>query len=745
MLTAEQRRRGRAHLLWFGFFNSLSFTLLTGNMISLYLLRLGASNSLIGVIASFSYVAFFMLFVGRALVPRVGVIRLFAWAWLYRYILFIPVLVAPVFLLHQTSVQGSPSYGSPSVVFFMVGAGVLGFHIARGIGLVANTPMFSGFAGPSERGRFLSHFLMIGSVAYLVTGLLVAFLLGERAEIGRYVLFMGAGVGAGIVATGLLFSTPELEDERAGARRPIMPIVQAMVARPQMRLFFTTFLLAAVASGVGRSFLVVFAKQAHGYTDRMAYLMVTVGSVGNFLAGYLGSVLLDRLGARPLIIFSLLAYITSLLLAVVLPVTGSVAVVVAMGMIFFLGTLGYSGNDNSFQAYFFGVTTQDDRLNLGIIFYMVLGLGGTFGSFIGGFVLDGLMAVMPPSWAFRFFFLAVAGLAGFALFRAIRFESLGAETFRGTMEVIFSPRDLHTVGLLNRLSRTREAEEEQSTIRTLGHSRSRRALIEVIDRLDSPSYAVRQEALEALAAMPYTPAVEAALIEHLSAALHTTAFMAVRILGLRGGPGAVDAVREAIHSEDRLLAERAVVAYARLAGKDAVPELREQLNAPDTPRHLLHVAVAVQAVGGPEELTLLLQQLTRKRLPDYVVDEVLFAAAHISGIHHRFYPLYSAYIREKSLASREELRDEMYALIEEKDLTGQPATGQPATDRRGARLKAAVQSLLIGDGHSENRRTRDALEQLTAPPELLAEPLRALTSVLPVRGRVVFFYICSAM
>jgi len=720
MLTAEQRGRGRHRLLWFGFFNSLSFILLTGNIISLYLLRLGASNALIGVIASFSYVAFFMLFVGRALVPRVGVIRLFAWAWLFRYIVFIPVLLAPVFLLNH----------SAQAVYLLVGTGVLGFHVARGVGLVANTPLFSGFAGSAERGRFLSQFLMVGSTAHVTMGVLVAFLLGDHAGIGRYVLFLAAGVAAGIVATGVLFGIPELEEERESARRPIGPIIREMLAQGEMRRYFLAFFLVAITAGIGRSFFIVYAKQAQGYTDRLAFLMVTLGSVGNFLSGYLGSVLLDRLGARPLILFSLVTYIASLLLAVFLPVSGSIALVGIMGILFFAATLGYTGTENSFQAYFFGMTNRDDRLNLGIVFYLILGFGGLIGSFSGGFILDALGTVLEPAPAFRLFFFVVAGIAAVALVRAWGLPSLGAETFRGTMEVIFSPRDLRTVGLLNRLSRTRGVEEEQTALRTLAHSHSPRALGEVLGRLESPSYAIRQEALEALASLPYTPEVEWALVQHLDQALHTTAFMAVRILGLRGGPDAVDAVRQAVYSEDRLLAERAVVALARLAGKGALPVLREQLALQDSPRFLLHVAVAVQIAGGPDELPPLLEQLGRRRLPDYVVDEILFAAAHIQGIFDTFYPLYSAYIRERTPAPRKALRDEVGALITEH-----------ADGVRAERLGTAAEQLLIGDPSTESRRVHRALDQLLRPEPLLEEPFRSLTDLLPVRGRVVFFYI----
>lgn len=725
MLSAEQRRRGRSRLLWFGVFNSLSFTLLTGNLISLYLLRLGASIGMIGVIASFSYVAFFFLIVGRPLVPRFGVIRLFAWAWLYRYIAFIPVLVAPVFLLN----------GSPTAVFLLVGAGVFGFHTFRGIGVVANAPLFSGFAGITDRGRFLSHFQMIASLVSIIVGVAVAYLLGTQAAIGRYVLFLGAGVGAGIIATGLLFAIPELEEERESAKRPLLPVIREMLGRPQIRIFFGMFLLIAVASGVGRSFFIVYAKQVHGFTDRLAFLMVAVGSLGNFLAGYLGSVLLDRLGARPLILFSLAAYLVSLIGAVAIPAVGGVAAIASVGTVFFLGTLGYSGNENSCQAYFFGVTQRDDRLNLGIVFYLVLGTGGMIGSFTGGFLLDALVSVTGTVWAFRIFFVVTSAIVVIAIIRAGNLASLGSETFRGTLEVIFSPRDLRTVGLLNRLDRTRGVKEEQSTLRTLAHSGSPIAVGEVIGRLESPSYAIRQEALEALATLPYSPAVQEALIHHLSAAVHTTAFMAVRILGLRGTPTAALHVRDAIRSEDRLLAERAIVAYARLAGPSALEELRRELRSAETPRLLMHVAVAIQIAGGPEELTPLLEQLQRGDLPDYVVDEILFAAARILGIQERFYPLYSAYIRDKGRADRMTLHEEMIAITENESAAA-----------RVPRVRAAVNALFREDTDDTiAKRSYAALTIITDAPSLLPASFADLASALPVRGRTVFFYICSAM
>ncbi|MFW5796821.1 MAG: hypothetical protein ACOCV0_06440, partial [Alkalispirochaeta sp.] len=104
--------------------------------------------------------------------------------------------------------------------------------------------------------------------------------------------------------------------------------------------------------------------------------------------------------------------------------------------------------------------------------------------------------------------------------------------------------------------------------------------------------------------------------------------------------------------------------------------------------------------------------------------------AHIQGIFHSFYPFYSGFIRDRTPSQRKALCDEVTALIAE-HVTGETAE----------RLTAATEHLLIGDPPTETRRVHRALDQILRPEPLLDEPLRSLTGVLPVRGRVIFFYI----
>lgn len=630
MLTAVQQQQGRKTLLWFGLFNSLSFTLVTGNMISLYLLRLGASTALIGVVASFVYLSFFFLVPGRFFVPRVGVMRLFAWAWFLRYMAILPILVAPLFVVT----------GQEHTAFFLVAAGVFLFQVIRGMGIVANTPMFTGFASQANRGHFISQFQMIAAVVSIVTGTLIAVLLGPDSTVGRYLLFLGAGIVFGLVGAGLLFTLPELEDYRESARKPMGAMVRSALRDSQFRHFLRTFFIIAVTTGIGRSFMVLFAKQAYDFSDSMTFFMLALGNVGTFIAGYLGSVLLDRLGARPLIIFSLITFLVGLVIAVfVLPVAGPI-IVPLMAVVFLCTAFGFTGGENSFQAYFFGLTPPEERLDRGILYFFTLGAGGTLGAVVGGYLIGILELVLPLMRVYQIFFIGVSALLIGGLLLIQKLPTLGAEPFRDTLGVIFSLRDLRAVTFVSKLEQSTTVAEERTALRSLSSSPSDRVVESLIERISSPSYAVRVDALDAIQERPLTRAVEAALITHLSVGHHTTASRAARILGLKGSDAAVEPLRRCLHSDDALLAGRAAIALCRLGDKEALPTIRAMLTEPHSGTTVLYAAAALQIGGTEEDIVLLLDVALHRTLPEYVTDEVILSLAALFGFNDWFYPRY---------------------------------------------------------------------------------------------------------
>ena len=69
-LTTSERTRGRTLLTMFQSANSISYLLLSGNIITLYALHLGASSLFIGIMSSFQYASYLFMVAGRELVPR---------------------------------------------------------------------------------------------------------------------------------------------------------------------------------------------------------------------------------------------------------------------------------------------------------------------------------------------------------------------------------------------------------------------------------------------------------------------------------------------------------------------------------------------------------------------------------------------------------------------------------------------------------------------------------------------------
>ena len=80
---------------FFNIFNSLSWQFLTGNIITLFVLRMGANSTYVGIISAVLYLSFFFLPLGRILTRRFSMIKIYSIAWGSRSIGMIPLVFAP--------------------------------------------------------------------------------------------------------------------------------------------------------------------------------------------------------------------------------------------------------------------------------------------------------------------------------------------------------------------------------------------------------------------------------------------------------------------------------------------------------------------------------------------------------------------------------------------------------------------------------------------------------------------------
>jgi hypothetical protein len=190
-LSLGVRRRGQRRFQLFTCFNVVSFNFLSGSIVTLYALRLGAGTLLVGLLAAFIHVAELMPPFGKSLVRRHGAVRVMGVSWITRYVMMVPLLLAPLFMR-----QG----GSAGIGLALCVASALGFNIARGIGITSNNPIVGAITSQQDRGAFLSRNQLIIQAVSIATGIATALILqaGSDAEAsGRYSIIIGTGIAAG--------------------------------------------------------------------------------------------------------------------------------------------------------------------------------------------------------------------------------------------------------------------------------------------------------------------------------------------------------------------------------------------------------------------------------------------------------------------------------------------------------------------------------------------------------------------
>ena len=209
----------------------ISFQLLSGNLITLFALKLGVDNFLIGLLFSFIYMAQILPFFGRIIVRKLGAVRTLGVFWLVRYILMVPILLAPIFATR----------GNTSAAVTLIILSVIGFNLARGIGITAHNPIIGGITNEKNRGSFLSRNQLVVHAGVIFTGVITALLLGEDSSLYIYSILIFAGIVSGLTAGVLAFRFPEPPESSHKAVN-LVPAIKTVMQRKASHVSFCCWL-----------------------------------------------------------------------------------------------------------------------------------------------------------------------------------------------------------------------------------------------------------------------------------------------------------------------------------------------------------------------------------------------------------------------------------------------------------------------------------------------------------------------
>ncbi|MDR2493704.1 MAG: MFS transporter, partial [Spirochaetaceae bacterium] len=625
----------------FNVFNSLSWSFLAGNIIILFAMRLNASATVIGILSALLYAAYFFLPLGKLIARACPIVRIFSTSWICRSLAMGTLVAVP--------------FARPELAMKLLLAGVSLFHLIRGIGMIGNNPVLSNLASGPDRGSYMTQIQIINSAVAMFCGFFIALVLGRDPPLSLYALLMTAGIVCGVLSGFLMRKIPEPPAEDAGKKAGFLTAVKETFANRPLRRFIVIFFLTALVSAVARSFIIVYSREVFAQSDGMVSLYSVFGGLGVLIIGLLSRFFVDRIGAKPIFIVCVITGFAGMAPVILIPeglAENLSSAVLFLSFLFFIINFGFLGAEGIAQTYFLALVPMELMLDMGILYFFVFGVAGAGGSFLAGLFLDALSGSGASVFlAFKILFGILSGLTALTLALQRNLVPLGALPFRGALGVLFSPRDLRAITLLEKLDKTKDSIEEEALLNALHGSPSNLALKGLLARARSPRLAVRLEslrAMEALAALDRD--AEQALLGDAVRNPFTTAYIAARILGNHKVFSAVPILRDAARSEDYMLAGEAVIALAKLGDGDSRPEIEGIISGTENPRLKIMGVEALGIYKSPHSLPVLLDTLRVPDPPPYLRDEVVLAMADILTVQTSFYPLLTRFLEDESLA-----------------------------------------------------------------------------------------------
>jgi HEAT repeat protein len=251
-------------------------------------------------------------------------------------------------------------------------------------------------------------------------------------------------------------------------------------------------------------------------------------------------------------------------------------------------------------------------------------------------------------WLFGVLLVAVLGRT-VILRRLPRLRSHGV---RDALNALMSPGDWRGVHAVKRALAIQSEDEESRALSAMRSAGTSIYQEELRHFLDSPSYFVRQQALEGLAMAKPTPQLIGILMEDVRMNRYLTAHLSAQWLGRWQAQEAIPLLREGIFSTDFLLSAKSIHALVELGDRDAYPLVLARFDSTENPLIVIEAARAISLWGAPSAYPQLLLKFSQQ-LPSSVRDELSLAIARLMGLYDACYRDLGMYHRDLDQLRRE--------------------------------------------------------------------------------------------
>ena len=375
-LTREQQERGMRLVICTTVVGVLFFFSIYGSALTIFARKLGASETVIGLLAAFIQMSVLLQVPLAREVESRGKKRLLIPSWAVTAALAAPLIFIP-FLPDVRWLRLSVLVGSVALT-----------AIARQPGLVAWMPLLSDVIPDDIRGRFFGRMRTAWQTSALVLTVVIAALFGREADWWHFQVVFSLGILAVLVRIPLMRRIPEVAPRPDARERSRFSFVGQALKDRSFACFSAflgfTYLMSTAMGPHG----VVYMRETLGYRDDfVVFATQALPLVGAILTLMLWGSLADRIGTRPILVFTGVGVgLTGLTWLFVVP--GSHTMQAALAVSLFLRGLLFAGFGIGAARYVYGVLPRDNKSGYLATQTVAVGLGMGLGPLVGGVILS---------------------------------------------------------------------------------------------------------------------------------------------------------------------------------------------------------------------------------------------------------------------------------------------------------------------------------------------------------------------
>lgn len=268
----------------------------------LYAKTLGASATVLGIIAGMMPLLVIFQIPAASYIPRLGFKRFVFAGWGTRVMFIFAMALVP---LTEVFLKAETRLALMLMLLFC-------FNLSRGISSCAWLPWITALVPPELRGKYLARDAAVQNLASFLTFLIAAGCLAGESHFWQFTILFAFSAVMGAVSLSFLKRIPDVAVSEAlsgsNARVPWMEMIRY---RPFNKLL-RALVGYSIAYGGMTAFTVAFLKVQTGMSETRILLVTAVAFLGGLCSlGFLGS-RLDRLGSKPVLTFCCAAWLVVL-------------------------------------------------------------------------------------------------------------------------------------------------------------------------------------------------------------------------------------------------------------------------------------------------------------------------------------------------------------------------------------------------------------------------------------------------